>query len=555
MSIRKQTQQLIEAYETFVTKRNYNLAVACAVNLYNTDKQKYYKYIRGIRNRLRRDNKADPIDVRNMLYRTYIATARDKFDDFMVALEWNRPIEQKFWEPRRQKLLNVCECLQKLEDDELDELLLSLPPRVGKTTLVMFFILWVILRHPENSNLYSSYSDTVVGTFYTGLIEILNDPVTYLWKEIFPDRTVASTNSKDRLINIDRMKKYASMTCRSLYGTLNGSVDCNGYEIADDLISGIEEAMNKDRLISAWSKVENNFLPRGKGSTKHLWIGTRWSIYDPAGMRLDLLQNDEKFSTIRWKQINVPAMNEKDESNFDYECGVGFSSELYQQRRASFERNGDMASWLAQYQGEPVEREGTVFAPDELRYFNGELPRDIDPDRIFMSVDPAWGGGDYVAGCIIFQYGEDLFVKDVVFDDSDKSKTQPMLARCAKYYHVQAMYIEATKMTGEYADGVDQILRSQDYKLNMIKTTSHWTGNGKAQRIFDKAPDIREHMIFIESGRRNKMYEMFMNNVFSFSITGKVAHDDAPDCLAMAMCNVMYGDNTVRLVSRKGLGF
>lgn len=162
-----------------------------------------------------------------------------------------------FINPRRKVLKRAVDALQKLTDDELDELFISMPPRVGKTTILMFFVTWLIGRNSELSNLYSAYSDTITKAFYNGVLEIINDPVTYLWHDVFPNAKLVQTNSQDETINIDRKKRYPSLTCRSLYGTLNGACDCNGFEISDDLIGGIEEALNKDRLVSAWSKVDN----------------------------------------------------------------------------------------------------------------------------------------------------------------------------------------------------------------------------------------------------------------------------------------------------------
>lgn len=538
-------EKMIKSYGIFMGRSDYEYAYYALKKAWEIEhSDTVYKLIKEYRSVINH-----VVGMDEMVKRAYLITARDIFDDFMIYLEWNRPVAQQYWLPRRKKLLFVAEALQSLEDNKLDELFLSMPPRVGKTTLVLFFVLWIILRDSERSNLYCSYTDSVVTVFYKGLLEILNDPITYLWREIFPECSVASTNAKDLLLNIDREKRYASFTGRSLYGTLNGACDCNGYEIADDLISGIEEAMNKDRLAGAWSKVENNYLPRGKETAKHLWIGTRWSLVDPQGMRVELLQNEPKFATVRWKQINVPALDENDESNFDYAFDVGFSTEAYQQRRASFERNNDMASWYAQYQGEPIERDGAVFCPEDMRFFNGVLP-EADPDRIFMAVDPAWGGGDFVAAPVCYQFDHDIFVVDVVYDNRDKKFTQPHVVDTAIKHNVQAIHVEATKMTAEYADGIDSELKSQNRRINVEKTTKHYTGNGKLQRIFDKAPDIREHMIFLEEGKRSKEYELFMQNVYSFSITGKNKHDDAPDSLAMAINMALFGGNEIKIVKR-----
>ena len=471
------------------------------------------------------------------LYRaSYDLTARDVFDDFMLALEWNRPAEEQFWLPRRDKLKGVCEALQSLEEGKLDELFLSLPLRVGKTTLILFFLLWVMLRDSERSNLYSSYTESVVNTFYGGLIEILDDPYTYRWKEIFPGSCVASTNAKDNLLNLDRKKRYASLTARSLYGTLNGACDCNGYLIGDDLHSGIEEALNKALLDKAWGRVTNNLIPRAKEGAKLLWIGTRWSLYDCIARRIELLQHDPSFERRRFKVFNLPALDEDEHSNFEYLYGVGFSADHYKRIRATFERSDDIASFLAQYMGEPVERAGTLFDPSVMRYFNGVLPSDVEPDKIFMTVDPAWGGGDYVAAPCIVQYGFDLYVVDVVYNNGDKKITQPKIVQMAIKNNVGIMYIEGTRVTSSYAEGVSDLLNSKGYKLNLQTTTKHWGGGGgKAQRIYNVAPDIKERMIFLTEKKRSKEYQQFMMNVFAFTIEGKVKHDDAPDSLAMAV--------------------
>lgn len=465
--------------------------------------------------------------------KTLLFDAPYRFDEYLQYLEIDRRPQDRFYLPRRRVLKNVTDALQDLADDKLDELFLSEPPRVGKSTMLLFYMTWVLGRDSEKANLYSAYSDVITKAFYNGVLEVLTDPYTYKWRDVFPDSKIVQTNSQDETINIDRRKRYPSLTCRSLYGTLNGACDCNGILISDDLIGGIEEALNKDRLLAAWSKVENNLLPRAKEEAKILWCGTRWSMLDPAGLRMDLLLNDERYKDRRFRIINLPALDENDESNFAYEYGVGFSTEYYRQRRASFERNNDMASWAAQYMGEPIEREGALFSPEDFRYYNGELPEG-DPDRVFMAVDPAYGGGDFVAAPVCYMYGDDIYVVDVVYNDGDKTVTQPLIVDAVKRYGVAALQVEANKATEGYKDDVEAALRAKGLRLN-ITTKNAPNNKSKEVRIFDIAPDIRERMIFRESGKRSKAYELFMQNVFSFKITGKNKHDDAPDSLAMAI--------------------
>lgn len=469
----------------------------------------------------------------DLVRRTLLFEAPYVFDSYLLYLEINRRPQDRFYKPRRKVLKEVVDAIQALVDDELDELFVSMPPRVGKTTLIMLALTWIMGRDSEASNLYSAYSDTITAALYSGVLEVINDSYTYTWKEIFPNAKVANKNANEEIINIDRKKRYPSLTCRSLYGTLNGACDCNGLLVSDDLIGGIEEALNKDRLVSAWSKVDNNLLPRAKEKAKLLWLGTRWSLIDPAGLRMELLRNDPHFANRRYKIINLPALDPyTDESNFNYDYGVGFSTEYYRQRRASFERNNDMASWNAQYMGEPIEREGALFAPDDMRYYNGILPPG-EPDRIFMPVDPAFGAGDFVSAPVIYQYGDDCYVHDVIFDPGDKKVTRPRVVDIILRHKVQASRFEGNNGGEDYKEWCEAELKKRKYSLNITSKKAPTTKR-KEDRIFDAAPEIRE-FYFLEQGKRSKEYSMFMMNLFSFKIVGKNKNDDAADSMAMAV--------------------
>lgn len=400
------------------------------------------------------------------------------------------------------------------------------------STMIMFFLTWIMGKHPESSNLYVAFSDTITRALYNGVMEVITDPVTYNWSKVFPTATIADTNSKDETVNISRKKRYPTLTARSLYGTLNGACDCNGYLISDDLLSGIEEAMNPVRLDTAWNHVDNNMVTRAKAGAKKLWCGTMWSIADPISRRKDFLEAEGSKYNIRYYFLNLPALNEQDESNFDYDFGVGFDTNYYRQRRASFEKNNDMASWLAQYQQSPIERQGTLFEPAFMRYYNGVLPEG-EPDRIFMACDIAWGGGDFLSAPICYQYGDDVYVHDVVYNNGDKYVTRPIVIDKILKHKVNAAQFEANNGGSEYCEHVTNELKGKGYRLN-IRAVPAPTNKKKEQRIFDKAPEIRE-MYFLDTEHRDKEYTKFMQNVFSFTVSGKNKSDDAPDSLAMAI--------------------
>lgn len=471
------------------------------------------------------------------------------FDSFMLYIEMERPPKERFYAPRRKVLRPIVRALQELVDDELDELFLSMPARTGKTTLVMFFFVWVMCRNPERSNLYSASAGTITNSFYKGIKEIIEDHHTYLLEDVFPETCkIASTNAKETTIDLVRQKHYATLTCRAIDAQLNGSCDCDNILASDDLCSGIEEAMNIERLNNLWAKVDNDLLRRAKGQAKRLWIGTRWSIHDPAGRRMRLFDENPQFSSIRYKVVNLPALNDRDESNFNYQYGVGFDTKHFRQVRASFEANNDMASWLAQCQGEPIERQGTVFDVNDMRFYNGELPEG-EPDRVFAYCDCAFGGGDFTSMPIAYQYDDRVFIHDVVFTKAQKAVSQPQVVARLMEHNVKSAEFEYNNGGEDYSSKVNSMLQEKDYKCNITGRYAN-THKKKEFRIYENSHIIRT-FFFRDIHNRSKEYNQFMQQLLSFTETGKNKHDDAPDSLAgLAEMTYLFKDNNVRIFKR-----
>lgn len=502
--------------------------------------------------RIREDMKSGGpvLDLYEAYSQSLLMEAPWDFEQYMLYCEIDRPPEEKFYQPRMKTLRPVVQAMQALEDNELDEIFLSQPPRTGKTTLMDFFVTWEIGKHPNGSCLYSSMSDGVTKQFYLGLLEIIRDPYTYHWDRVFPNSPVVKVNAADQTVNCLRKTRYPSITCRSIEGTLNGACDCDNILIADDLCKGLEQAINKDVMAKLWARTQTDLLSRGKQGAKKLWIGTRWSLIDPIGCRVEMLKNEPKLAHVRWKEILLPALDEHDESNFNWKYGIGFDTQTFQGIRAGYERNNDMASWNAVYQQQPIEREGSLFASGDMRFYNGVLPEG-EPARKFMAVDPAFGGSDFTAAPVCYQYDNDIYVVDVVYTDGDKRESIPALAKAVQKWHVGTMQIEANKMTEGYAEELQSFMRNNNVYCTV--TTKPAPNNvSKEQRIFDRAPEIRESFLFLENGLRPKRYQQFMDNVFSFTIMGRRnRHDDAPDSLSMAASMVFrYQNNYVHTFRR-----
>ena len=465
-----------------------------------------------------------------MYWQAMLWEAPELLDSYMIYIEKNREPQARFYMPRRKTLIRIVNKLQMLADDELDELFIHLPGRTGKTQSITEFNAWYASKFPEKSNLYCSYSDGVAKSYYDGLLELLTDP-TYLHSEVFPTCKIVATDAKGNTIDLVRKKKYKSVTCKGLTAGLNGLCDCTGIEIGDDLIEGIQDAMNPDILKRKQTIVDNNYIPRAKTGAKRLWCGTSWALRDPYQNRLEFLKNNPKAKYIRWDVIKIPALDENDESNFDYDYDVGFSTQHYQQIRAKFEANEDMASWLAQYQQEPIEREGALFTPEFMRFYKGkdELPAG-EPDNIVSACDIAFGGSDFLAFGVLYLYGDEKYLVDCVFDNHEKNITQPRVVQMILRHKVQRSFWEYNNGGEGYRDDIQRMLKQAGYRHNMIGSYAP-TGKRKEDRIFDAAPEIRE-IYFLEDGYRDQDYQKMMQNVFSYKIEGKNKHEDACDMLA-----------------------
>ena len=237
----------------------------------------------------------------------YLFDAPHEFDSYLIYVEWERDPRRRFYLPRRSIIKPLVDALQDMEDDKLDLLSISLPPGIGKTTLGCFFLTWVMGRDPEQPNLASAHGDKLTRGFYDQVRAIITDE-EYLYKEIFPTAKVESFNSNDETINLNRPKRFKSLTCRSIGGGLTGATRCEGYLYCDDLVSGIEEALNRERLDALWNKYSNDLKSRKKKKAKEIHIATRWSVWDPIG-RLQLLYGNNP----RARFISVPAVDENDE--------------------------------------------------------------------------------------------------------------------------------------------------------------------------------------------------------------------------------------------------
>lgn len=477
------------------------------------------------------------VDFYELYKRSLLFLAPHDFDSFLIYVEMNRAPEKRFYMPRRKVLKVVADDLQALEDGELKLLSISLPVRTGKSTMGCFFMSWLMGKYPDQPSVMSGHSGKLTKSFFTEVLSILTDP-QYLWQDVFPKSRVFATSAEDESISMNKAMRYPTLTCRSIGGTLTGAVEAEKCLYCDDLIEDLEESLNPIRLENKYNAYLNQLKDRKKETAYEVHIGTRWAVNDVQGRIEEQYRDDPQY---RFRVI--PALDENDESNFDYPFGLGFSTEYYHDMRDTI----DDATWSAKFLGVPYEREGLLFPPDELNYYNGSLP-DGEPHRIVAACDVAWGGGDSLCMPIAYIYGDDVYVHDVVFNRGDKEITRPVVVGKLKQHVPHQVRFEANSGGDEYADKVDELLRAEGVHISISHRKAPTTMS-KLSRIIQVAPDIKRFH-FRHFKHSNKEYRDFMRELTSFIITGKNKNDDAPDALALLVNLIYYGRVGVEVFER-----
>ncbi len=441
------------------------------------------------------------------------------FDAYMQYIEYDREPRARFYLPRRKQIFPIVQSLQDLEDDILDLLSISTPPGVGKTTLGIFFLTWIMGKYPLQPNLASAHSGILTRSFYDGALSTITDP-EYLWVDVFPGVKIAATNSKEETIDLDKRKRFKTLTCRSIDGSLTGATRCERYLYADDLVSGIEEALSKPRLDSLWDKYTNDLKSRKKLGCKEIHIATRWSVHDVIGRLEQQYEGDP-----RARFLSFPALNEDDESNFDYLYGVGFDTKYFWDMKDSL----DDVSWRCLFQNEPIEREGLLYHDEDLRRYY-DLPEDA-PDVILGVCDTAEGGGDDTFLPVAYAYGQDYYIEDCVCDNGLPEITDALCAEILLKHKVKQCQFESNSAGGRTADKVQEKVRA---KGGLTHITKKRTTANKETKIIVNSTFVKERFLFKDKSRysNNSPYGKMMKLLCSYTVMGKNKHDDVPDGLA-----------------------
>lgn len=462
----------------------------------------------------------------NLLFRSLLFCAPHYFDAYLQAVEYGKPLDKKFYLPRRHYLRRYVEGYQEVLEGKLDFLSISMPKRCGKSQLGINFTNMLSGKFPDRSTLMEGTGDDLVQSFYKGCLEYIQQPNDYHFYDIFPESKLVQTNADTKVINLLHKSRFPTVMCRSIDARQVGLSEATNLLYLDDCVEGREEAKNRQRLDDKWEVISGDIIGRAIEGTPIVICGTRYSLYDPIGH----LQEEMRKQGKRCKIIETPALDPvTDESNFEYirEGRKVFTTQYFRDQREMLSAE----QFESEFQQQPFEAKGILFPEASLnRYF--ELPVDREPDSIIAVCDTADKGADYCSMPIAAVYGDEVYIVDVVFDDSPPEVTKPECAKALMDNLVVAGTFESNNAGTYFARDVQQILTDRKYVCN-IRTKR--TISNKQTRIEFASDNIIRHFYFKDPSlyARNSQYAMFMKQVTTYTRSGKVPHDDAPDSLSL----------------------
>lgn len=467
--------------------------------------------------------------------RCLLFEAPHDFDSFMTYIELDRKPEKRFYAPRKHYLRPMVQGFQDVLDGKLRLLTISMPKRAGKSQTGINFVNMLSGKFPDRSTLMEGTGDDLVKSFYNGCLEYLTVPNEYLFYDVFPDARLIQTNADSKTINLKSKSRFPTIMCRSIDARQVGLSEATNVLYLDDCVEGREEAKNRQRLDDKWEVISGDIMGRAIEGTPMVFTGTRYSLYDPIGR----VQEHAQREGWAWRAIEIPALDlVTDESNYEYEREGKkvFTTAYFREQRELLSAE----QFESEFQQQPFEAKGLLFNKDELNYFF-ELPKDRDPDTIIAVGDTAESGSDSTSMPVAMIYGNAVYIVDVVFDDSPAEVTKPECAKCLIENKVASAVFESNNAGQYYARDVDQIIRDRGYSVG-IRTKR--TISNKQTRIEFASDNIKKNFYFKHPStyKRGSQYWNFMKELTTYTRSGKVPHDDAPDSLSLL-------ENEIRMLS------
>jgi predicted phage terminase large subunit-like protein len=424
-------------------------------------------------------------------------------------------MDPDFFTPGKWHLKLLAKYMQKLSVLEIMKLLISEPPRAGKSYEVSLFHSWIIGKFPSDSSMRNSYAAELAEKFSYDIRAIIQKP-KYL--KVFPhvrlkqDRTAVN----DWAIETARDSTYF---CAGVGGSILGK-GCKRIATLDDPIKNIETALSESVLDSVWNWYTSTHLSRFESGCAEMHVATRWSKRDPIG-RLTAEMNLVQIEPFVYQcgdtvVIKIPALID----------GKSFCEEIHTtEEYMAIKKITEDFIWEAEYMQNPIESKGLLFPIEELNRFSLKEIQGKRFDAIVGFTDTADEGTDYLCSPVGKKMGEKTYITDVVFTQDPIEITEPLVAQQIIDTKCEVEKVESNSGGKSFAINIRKLIKGKSTCAVIFEPQ---TAN-KETRILMNAGYIKENFYFRNDYTPGSDYDQYMRYLTSYMRLGRNKKDDAPD--------------------------
>lgn len=456
----------------------------------------------------------------------------------------------------------LADALERVLYGKCTRLLISMPPRYGKTELAVknFMAHGLAVSEGRAKFIHLSASSPLALENSEGAKDIVQ---SLEYQQMFPDvRIKNSTDSKQKWYTTSGGGVYATGAAGQVTGFGAGRTateeekkkqeEAEEEQIAaeiDDLLTTIDAKENFGGAIviddaikpdDADADIKRERVNRRWSSTIKSRLNSRTTPVIVIMQRLhpmDLIGYLKKIEPGEWEELCMPALF----TNEVGELEALDPSKHTVEDLLKMENNPDPEVRIAyqrQYQQNPKPREGLLFPEDELQLYN---PATVKLDELaeyrFAFIDPADEGGDSLSAPVGYLVGNKIYVVDAIHNTKGTDINEPACIQLLKRHQCEAADIESNSAWTIFRKNIKAIMAQDgsDCEIRSIKNSQN-----KHTRILAQYSFIRAHFIFRSDWQTcGEDYRKFMENLMEYreiqTGTSKNAHDDAPDsCAGMA---------------------
>ena len=451
---------------------------------------------------------------REVQYQAQLELARRDFWEFCKLTA------PDFYREDRYYLKRICRELQEFVESPTETvMIINEPPRHGKSRTAQQLAKWVFGIRPAEKIITGSYNEQLSTTFSRGvrndIMERKASRDRIVYSDIFPKTTIKRGSGAANLWTLEG--QHISYLATSPGGTVTGFGAT--LMLIDDIVKNADEAMNETVLDSHWTWFTNTMLSRLERGGKVIIIATRWNTKDLSGRALA----HYKSIGVKVRVITEKALQD----DGTMLCDAVLDRNAYDLIVKTMGREIVEAN----YNQNPIDLVGRLYNLGFQTYT--QLPTDDKGqsvvEEICAYIDTADKGNDYLC-CIIYAlYRQQAYVLDVYFTKDGMEITEEEVAKRLHKYQVNRAFIESNNGGRGFGRSVERILRE---KLHWYKTYIDLfaqTRNKKA-RILSSSTWCQQNIKFPIGWEVN--FSEFYGDVMAYQKEGKMAHDDAEDCLA-----------------------